>query len=218
MHPQYIVHGNRRSGSCIVELALAEIGAPYELREVSLEQGRQRGADYATVNPARKLPTLITPQGERLTESLCIVLVLDERHREAELLPRPCSAERARALRWLCFVATEIYPLVEINDYPERFSTDDQHAVAVRERARDLWRERWRIVEANIEGDPWLLPSGPCLADFYLAVVSRWAHQDAWRPANVPRVERIAHALGARPASAPVWSRHFGPRTVGIAD
>jgi GST-like protein len=208
--PDYIVHGNRRSGSCIVELVLAEIGASCELRDVSLDDEQQRESAYASLNPARKLPTLITSEGEKLTESLCIVLVLEERHGEARLLPPPGSPERAQALRWLCFVATELYPLVEINDYPERFAGNERQAVTVRERARDLWRERWRTLEANIEGEPWLLPWGFCLADIYLAVVSRWAGQDDWRPANLPRVERIAQALSQRPASAAVWSRHFG--------
>lgn len=205
----YIVYGNRRSGSAIVELALAEAGLGYELRDVSLGDDRQREEDYAAINPARKLPAMVTPRGERLTESLAIVLTLEERHRGANLLPPPASAERAQALRWLCYVATEIYPLVEINDYPERFAAGTDHAGAVRERARELWRDRWLTLEQNIDGDPWLLPTGFCLADIYIAVVSRWAQQDDWRPANLPRVERIARMLARRRASAPVWARHF---------
>ncbi|KAA3631035.1 MAG: glutathione S-transferase family protein [Proteobacteria bacterium] len=205
----YVVYGNRRSGSCAVELALAEIGASVELRDVSLEANRQHDAGYASINPARKLPTVITPDGERLTESLAILLLLAERHPDAALLP-PSGAARAQAIRWLCYVATEIYPLVEINDYPERFAPDAGQAGAVRARAREIWRARWLVLEAQIAGEPWLLAWGFTLADMYLGVVSRWAQQDDWRPANLPRVERIACALAERPATAAVWARHFG--------
>lgn len=33
----YILHGHRRSGSLAAELALAEIGADYEVRDIDLE-------------------------------------------------------------------------------------------------------------------------------------------------------------------------------------
>ena len=108
------------------------------------------------------------------------------------------------------FVATEIYPMVEINDYPERFSPDPGGADATRELAREIWRTRWKLVEENIAGEPWLLPSGFCLTDIYIAVVSRWAQQDEWRPGHLPRVERLAAAVASRPAIAPLWARHFG--------
>ena len=211
----YTLYGCRRSGSLTVELALAEIGVTYEVRDVDLEVEAQRDDAYAAVNPQRKVPALITPAGETLTESVAILLTLDERHPEARLLPPAGSAERAQALRTLLFVATEIYPVVEINDYPERFAPTPDSTPALREVARDIWRERWLLVERSILGDPFLLASGFCLSDIYIAVVSRWAQQDAWRPANVPKVERLTAAVAARSAAAPVWSRHMSEVTPG---
>lgn len=204
----YVLYGTRRSGSLAVELAIAEIGVEYEIRDVDLEAEAQRDDAYAAINPQRKLPTLLTPTGETVTESVAILLTLDERHPEAALLPKAGSPERAQALRWLLFIATEIYPIVEINDYPERFAPAPDTARAVREIARQTWRERWLIVERSIAGDPFLLPSGFCASDIYIAVVSRWAQQDDWRPANLPKVECIASAVASRPACAAVWRRH----------
>ena len=127
----YTLYGTRRSGSLTVELALAELGIEYEFNEVSLDQSSQREATYASVNPQRKLPTLTTSAGETITESVAILLTLDERHPEGGLLPALGSPERAQALRWLLFIATEIYPLVEINDYPERYAPSLDSAAAV---------------------------------------------------------------------------------------
>lgn len=204
----YILYGTRRSGSLPVELALAEIGADYRVVDVDLETDAQRDADYAAINPQRKLPTLITPAGETLTESAAILITLDERHREASLLPPPASPERAQALRWLLFIAAEIYPLVEINDYPERFAPAPDGAPQIREAARSKWRERWLVLERHLAGNPYSLEQGFCLLDLYIAVVSRWAQQDDWRAGHLPKVERITAEVGAREACATVWQRH----------
>lgn len=206
----YTLYGSTRSGSCIVEMALCEIGAPYDFNEVDLRQDHQREVAYAAVNPQRKLPALTFPAGKTMTESAAIVLALDRRHPEAKLMPAVDGVDYLEALRWLVFVAAEIYPIVEINDYPDRFTADPQSDPdAMRENARRIWRDRWSIVEDAIAGAPYLLPSGFCLADIYIAVVSRWAQQDDWRPTHTPKVEALAAAVAARDACAPVWARNF---------
>ena len=207
----YVLHGARGSGSCAVECVLAEIGADYELRELSLRDDEQQGEEYAAINPHRKVPSLVIDDGPVLTESVAILLTLDDRHPETTLLPARGTPARAQALRWLLFAATEIYPIVEINDYPERFATDPDQIDAMRERAREIWRARWLVVEANVDGDPYLSMDGFSISDIYLAVVSRWAQQEHWRPAYLPKVERLTAAVASRRAIAPVWARHFGP-------
>lgn len=205
----YTLYGCRRSGSLMLEIALAEIGADYEVRDVDLETGAQRDDPYARINPQRKIPALITPDGETLTESAAILLTLDERYPNARLLPPTGSAERAQALQTLLFIATELYPIIEINDYPERFSPAPESNAAVRDVAREIWRQRWLLVERSILGDPFLLPWGFCISDICIAVVSRWAQQDAWRPSHLPKVEKLTASVASRPAAAPVWRRHM---------
>ena len=81
----------------------------------------------------------------------------------------------------------------------------------MRERAREIWRTRWLVVEENVSGEPYLSSDGFSLTDIYLAVVSRWAQQDAVAARPImPKIERLTAAVAARPAIAPVWARHFG--------
>lgn len=204
----YVLYGDRRSGSAIVELALAEIDVPVTVREVRIGAGEQRGDAYGAVNPQHKLPALRTPDGETLTESAAIVLTLAERHPEASLLPPPGSPERAQVIRWLLFLAAECYPLVEMGDYPERFVAKPAEAGFV-QRVDALWKARWSLVEAVIAGTPWLAPTGFSVADAYLAVMSRWMPAE-WRAAHLPRVDAIAAAIAHRPRLDAVWQRHFG--------
>jgi GST-like protein len=205
---KYQLYGNDGSGSGIVEMALAEVGVEPELHNVSLSDSAQRTDDYARLNPERKIPTLLTPTGEVLTESAAIVLVLDERHPEAQLFPAHGTPERAQALRWLAFLACELYPLIEIVDYPERFAPDAASAPTVREVAKQLWRSRWPLVESAIAGNPWLLASGFCATDLYLSVLSRWSLDPAWRAQHLPKCDAIARAVAQRPRSGPVLRRH----------
>ena len=109
----------------------------------------------------------------------------------------------------MIFVATEIYPIVEINDYPERFTSEAADRPATREIARRIWRNRWLIVENNVAGDPFMLAEQFCLTDIYISVISRWAQQGDWRPSHLPKVERLTAGVAQRPACAQVWARHF---------
>lgn len=205
----YIIHGARGSGSSIVELACAEIGADYRVHDLDAKAGEHRGDAYAALNPQRKMPTLEADGGEIITESVAILLTLDERHRDANLLPPPGTRERAQALRWLLFMAAELYPVIEIVDYPERFEPSPEGTEAVRERAKEIWLRRWQVVEANAAGSPYFLGSGFSATDLYIAVLSRWDMQESWRREHLPKVEAITAAVRARPALVSVWARHF---------
>lgn len=211
MRGVYILHGARGSGSSIVEAACAEIGADYRVEDLRLKDDEQRDGRYAALNPQRKVPTLEVEGGEIITESVAILLTLDERHREAGLLPPPASKERAQALRWLLFLATELYPLIEIVDYPGRFVPAGGDEPGVRERAKDIWRTRWLLVEHHITGSPYFLESGFSVVDLYVATLSRWDLAAEWRREHLPNVEALTAAVRARPALVPVFERHFPP-------
>jgi GST-like protein len=193
----------------MAELALAEIGVEYEVVKIGLGKGAKDSDSYLVVNPTGKLPALATADGEILTESAAILLTLAERHPAAGLLPRRRGPARAKAIRWTVFVAAEIYPMIEIVDYPERF-VEKAAAKTLREGARTRIRRRWLTVESAISGDPWLDARGPSTADLAIAIVSRWSTGKRWRQSNCRRIEAIATALSRRDSTRAVWQSHFG--------
>lgn len=205
----YILYGDKGSGAFCVEAALAEAGAPYEFQTISLEKNEQKSPAFLTINPSGKIPALRLPDGEIVTETAALLLIVAERHPEAKLLPPPGASERAQALRWTLFMASEIYPIVEIFDYPVRFAPQGAEAEALRLKARDRVRERILLVERAIAG-PWLLPSGFSAADIYAAMFSRWSKCRGWRDENLPKINALADAISKRPATAPIWAKHFG--------
>jgi GST-like protein len=206
----YQLYGDKGSGAVMVEAALAEIGEPFEVVRVDLSQEGQRAPTYLAINPTGKIPALRDGQGRVLTESAAILLSLADWHPEARLLPAAGSFARAQAVRWLVYIVAEIYPMIEMRDYPARLVDGEAAGKALQSRVVERLRERWLGIESAIAGEPWLLPDGFSLADLAIGCVSRWAVGKEWRAQNCPKIERVNAALIERPRAGPVWKRHFG--------
>ena len=71
-----------------------------------------------------------------------------------------------------------------------------------------MWRERWLLIEDAVQG-PWLLGERFSVTDIYIAVVSRWAQQDDWRPENLPKIEAIFRQLTVRSNCSDVRERNY---------
>ncbi|HVV65256.1 MAG TPA: glutathione S-transferase family protein [Rhizomicrobium sp.] len=207
----YILYGDKGSGAFSAEAALAEAGAPYEFKIVSLEKNEQREPAFLAINPSGKMPALRLPEGQIVTESLAILFTLADHFPNARLLPPQGGPLRAQAYRWLAFMASEIYPMVEISDYPKRFVANGD-AEALRRKAQERIRERLLIVERMCDG-PWFLSSGFSIVDIYAAMFSRWRGsigKDWLAQGHIPKLDNLAKAVSRRPAIESVWARHFG--------
>ena len=205
---RYTLYGDRRSGAFSAEAALAEACAPYDFQNVSLRNNEQKAPEFLALNPSGKVPALKLPGGETMTETAAILLTIADRHPDSGLLPPPASVARAECYRWIAFMASEIYPMVEIEDYPERFAPEGSDPEVLRAKAVDRIRERMLTLEGAIAG-PWLLSTGFSAADIYLAMFGQWTHSKEWREANLPKVMALTEALSQRPKAGAVWARHF---------
>ena len=207
----WIIYGDKGSGAFVAEAALAEAGAAHEFRSVSLKTDEQKKPEFLAINPAGKIPALQLPEGGIITETLAMLLTIAERYPDAGLLPAPGSFARAQAIRWLAFMVSEIYPMVEIEDYPARFVPAGEQSDALRNVARERIRERLLILEQAVAG-PWLLAEGFSAGDIYAAMFNRWSAAHGWREEHIPKLCAIMRAVAARPRLAPVWQMHFPPR------
>jgi GST-like protein len=205
----YIVFGDKRSGAFSAEAALAEAGVNYEFHVVSLEKNEQKSPEFLALNPSGKMPALKLPSGEIVTESAAILLTIADRFPQASLIPPHATFARAEAYRWIAFMASEIYPMVEIVDYPDRFAPAGDDAEALKKRAIARIRERMLQIEAAVVG-PWLLAHEFSAADIYVAMFSQWSIGKEWRKSHLPKINALVDALAARPRIAPMWQKHFG--------
>jgi len=207
----YILYGEKGSGAFCVEAALREAGAPFEFHEISLEKDEQRADDFRALNPSGKIPALKLPSGEIVTETAALLYLIAERHPEAKLLPESGSPERSQALRWIAFMAAEIYPMVEIGDYPERFVADHKAAATLKQNAGRRIHERMMMVEAAASGTPWFLASGFSAVDLYAVMFSRWrdCRVGGWREEHLPKICAMATALSQRDTIREIYPAYF---------
>jgi GST-like protein len=205
----YTLWGEPDSGSFMIEAALAEAGAEVKLVDMDLTKDEQHQPEFLAVNPSGKVPALRFPDGETMTQSAAILLALDEAHPGAHLMPTRGAPDRRYALRWLIQIATEIYPLIEMSDYPYRFGPPETSEVGMRSLVRSRLRERWRIVEAAAADEGTFLLSGFSAIDLAIAVMSRWQVGAEWLAKECPKLDRIAKVTAMRDKVAPIWRRHF---------
>ncbi len=100
----------RSSAAYRVRIALNLKGIAPEHAFVHLRRGAQRADEYLALNPQGLVPSLVTDDGDVLTQSLAIIEWLDESYAEPPLLPAD-AAGRARARALALAIACDIHPL-----------------------------------------------------------------------------------------------------------
>jgi maleylacetoacetate isomerase len=100
---------HRSSAAYRVRIALNLKGVDYESRPVNLLESAQRGDDYRELNPQGLIP-MLEIDGHRLTQSLSIIVYLDQVFPDPPLVPRdPADGAHVRAMALA--VACDIHPL-----------------------------------------------------------------------------------------------------------
>src|SRR3954451_6632162 len=92
-----------------VRIALKLKGVDYETRQNDLPEDQQRADEYRALNPQGLVP-MLEIDGHRLTQSLAIIVYLDQVFPEPPLTPRdPADGAHVRALALA--VACDIHPI-----------------------------------------------------------------------------------------------------------
>jgi GST-like protein len=209
---KYTLYGWHQTGSLAIETALHEASVPFELVDVSTKAQKNLGEAYTKINPRQQLPALRLPDGTIMTEGFMILLHIADAFPAARLAPPPGTTARAIHDRWLGFFAVNVYEGELRKLKPARFTTEEASAKAVREAANAYVEKHYLIFESQLGDGPYLLGTTFSVADIYVWMLAQWMDQ-AWLQSHCPKVSRLAQAVAARPAIAPVHHKHFG---VGI--
>ena len=100
---------HRSSAAYRVRIALNLKGVDYEQRPVNLADSAQRSDDYRALNPQGLVP-MIEIDGHRLTQSLAIMVYLDQTIPEPALMPRD-AFDGAHVRAMAMAIACDIHPL-----------------------------------------------------------------------------------------------------------
>ena len=207
----YKLWGRAGWGSTLVEAQLVWYGLPFSFEPVGdLFKEPDARAKLETVNPLAQVPTLILPNGEVMSESAAITLLLADIASTDSLVPKPGAPERAAFLRWLVFIVANIYPTFTYADDPARFvsinAARDPFRAATDAYAQRLWRQAETAART-----PWFLGDRFSALDIYVSVITRWRPKRGWFEIETPRLFAIAHRTDLKPELVEVWKRNWPP-------
>ena len=205
---QFVVIGQKGTGSVAIEAALTLLGLPYRLEEI-------RHAQFHEHNPMVQVPVLVTPQGERITESAAILIWLAEAHPQARLAPAAGDPRRAQFLRWMAFVASSIYAHYWVRDDPSRVAADNAAQAEVKAALNARIADNWGVMEAGLTPKTYLLGDEITVLDLYVAVVSRWTPRKALHETIAPRIGEVVRRVEADPRLADLFAERFPLRADG---
>ena len=135
-------------------LMLEKFGLPYRTHMMGLYSD-SFAEDMAKLAPARLVPTLRTPEGQVIGESLAIAETLAERHPDAGLWPTD-PMMRAHA-RWLCaemtagFMALRGACPMQLHHVNAGFQAPDEVLTDLA-RIGTLWQSAWHLENCGAVG------------------------------------------------------------------
>jgi glutathione S-transferase len=170
----YELYGMPRSRSTRVSWTLEELGVEYRFHLINLMKGEGQSAEFLKLNPYGKLPVMV--DGDLvLTESAAICTYLGDQHPEAELVPRPGTAERGKYDQWCYFILSELeQPLWSIHKHRFVFPPEKQ----VPQMLEVAPWEFQRALDVLIKGlgqQEYLVGNSFSLADILLTHTLTWA-------------------------------------------
>ncbi|MGE0119219.1 MAG: glutathione S-transferase family protein [Dongiaceae bacterium] len=200
----YTLYSSDGSGGFAVEVALVKAGAPYKLVAVDTGKGEQGTPEYVAINPMRQVPAMTLPDGTVMTESAAMVVHLAHAFPDKGLAPKPATPAHARFLRWMFFMAANLYEADLRYFYSDRYTTDPAGIEGVKAAGAAHMKKCFAILEEALAQGPFLCGPERTMADVYLAMLMDWSPD----PVAAPRLAAIRTSVLADPQIAPLWRRH----------
>jgi glutathione S-transferase len=139
-----------------------------------------------------------------MTESAAIVVHLANAFPDKGLAPKPATSAHARFLRWMFFMAANLYEGDLRYFYAERYTTDPAGVDGVKSAGAAHMKKSFAILDDALAQGPFLCGPAMTMADVYLAMLMAWSPE----PITSRRLLAVRDAVAADPPIAPLWRRH----------
>ncbi|AQY65427.1 glutathione S-transferase [Pseudomonas sp. LY-1] len=203
----YTLYGTDDSGSCMIEIALPRCAVPWHRVDASSWQDGEGSAALARINPLKQIPTLVTPDGQVLTESAAILIHLGLEFPAANLL----AGNRGQILRGLVYIAANCYSAIGIIDYPQRWlgNADEAAQAQLISGTRHYLHQAWRVFADQFADQLFAPDQQPNALGIMAAAVSHWDAAREALQASRPAFAQTLARVDADPLVAPVFARHW---------
>lgn len=162
------------AGSCSTSchISLEESGFPYEAVPVDWSDAAQ-AAEVERLNPLGTLP-ILTDKNLTLNQNIGIHTYVADQVPQKQLLPPVGTPERAEAMSWLSFIASDLHKSFSPLFALESVSPDKKVQEAVRAWSVGNVNTCLSYLETRLAGKDYLMGSTFTVADAYCFVVVNW--------------------------------------------
>ena len=164
-----------------------ELGLDYQHLPIEIGDDGAKSAEFLAINPNGRLPVIVDGDFV-LFESLAITLYLAKKHSSGKLYPATLEGE-ARAWQWSLWAVTEVDRGVNIwSLHAVRLLPRERNAT-LREEALKVIASPFKVLDAALAKQPYLLGNDFTVADLNVAAVisravdmdlSAWPHLKDW--------------------------------------
>jgi glutathione S-transferase len=204
----YTLYARAGTGSAAIEAILEEARVPHRIETIVRGPGGKPPADFLAINPLGQVPVLRLADGSLMTESAAMIIYLADQFPDAGLAPPVSSPLRPHYLRWIVFLATNIYTSDLRIYYSERYTSDAKNAPSVRDAARAAMAREWTIFGDALGSQAYVLGDIFSAADIYAALLATWNEDVPLFFKSHPNIKALYDRVAARPAVAKVWKRN----------
>jgi GST-like protein len=181
-----------------VSIMLEEVGLPYEVHPINLQQGDQFKPEYLAINPNNKIPAIVDEEGPdgkpfTLFESGAILMYLAEK--SGKLWPLD-TCQRYTVIQWLMFQMGGVGPMFGQANYFSRLEEKIPYAI---ERFQKEARRLYKVLEQELARKEYLA------GEYSIADIATypwvWRHEmHQVKLEEYPNVKRWYDNIANRPA------------------
>ncbi len=161
-------------GACsiAVHVALNEIGAKFELENVSVPNGQPKSPEFLKINPRGAVPVLKIDDFILREGAAILIYLLDSN--KNDLLPQS-GLERAAALEWLTFANSTLHPAYSRIFFMMRHFGDEASANPVYKLTITQIQKYWDEIEERLVTNEYLAGNKITISDILVTVIANWS-------------------------------------------
>ncbi len=176
-------------------IALEELGLPYELKAIALDQNQQKTLEFLAINPNGRIPAIIDREADiTIFESGAILQYLADK--TGKLMPTDTKG-KYEVIQWLMFQMGGVGPMQgQANVFYRYFPEKIQPAI---DRYQNETRRLYEVLDGRLKGRDWLA------GDYSIADIANftWVHVHFWAGVEVEGLDNLQawmERMRARPA------------------
>ena len=194
-------YGDSISGNCYkLQLACAELDIDYTWHETGVLDGATRTETFLAMNPNGKVPIMVLPDGEVISESNAILCYLAD----ATPLAGSDRRQRARIAQWLFFEQYSHEPFIATSRFIVRYLGSPADRQDDLDAKRPGGYKALGIMEQALTGADYLANDAFSIADIALFAYTHVADEGGFELTEFPAVRQWIARIEARDRFVPM--------------